>query len=117
MVWKFGRVKEPVLAKADAGHALSVNDRGQKCSRGFVVKAYAHQCHGLDDTQSSIQAPLKQPGIAARHQEARPGNGCCRSDQGLQIIIGFTDCMSEEANRSRISCNTTITVNHACSFV
>jgi hypothetical protein len=56
------------------GGALSINHRGQKCAGRLVVKIQAHQCHGLNDTQSAIQTPPKQLCIAGWHKKARSRN-------------------------------------------
>jgi hypothetical protein len=66
---------------------LSIYDRWQKCSRGFVVQAKAHKSHGLRDAQTALQAPAEQFGITNRQEKAGAGKCLGRADEGLEFAV------------------------------
>ena len=65
----------------------SIYHRWQKCSRGFVVEAEAHESHGLRDAQTALQAPAEEVCVTSRQEEAGAGECLGRADQGVEFAV------------------------------
>ena len=93
---------------------LSVEDRRQKRSDGFVVETSAHECHWLDYSQAIFQTPTKELGIARGHEEARSPESRRGADESLQPFVCFRHSVAEECDRARISDDTSRVFDNGC---
>ena len=91
----------------------SIYHRWQKCSRGFVVEAAAHESHGLRDAQTALQAPAEQFCVTNRQEEAGAGECLGRADEGLEFAVAFADGMSKETDGCGVAGNTPVVLDDA----
>jgi hypothetical protein len=90
---------------------LSIYDRWQKCSRGFVVQAKAHESHGLRDAQTALQAPAEQFCITNRQEKAGAGKCLGRADEGLEFAVALADSVSKETEGCGIAGNSPVVLD------
>src|SRR5271169_5055001 len=111
------RRREPAFRSsngwANFTNFASIYHRWQKCSRGFVVEAEAHESHGLRDAQTALQAPAEQLCVTSRQQETGAGKCLGRADEGLEFAVALADGVSKETEGCGVAGNTPVVLDDA----
>src|SRR5271157_3765682 len=108
-----GRRLATVHGRLSATFRLSICDRWQKCSRGFVVQAKAHESHGLRDAQTALQAPAEQFCVTNRQEEAGAGKCLGGADEGLEFAVALADGVSKETEGCGVAGNSPVVLDDA----
>jgi hypothetical protein len=89
----------------------SIYHRWQKCSRGLVVEAEAHESHGLRDAQTALQAPAEQFCVTNRQEKTGAGKCLGRADEGLEFTVALADGVSKETDGCGVAGNTPVVLD------